>query len=679
MDYPKLQITKYICFIYILTSFNISFSQSYKDSLLVKLNTYKNDTLKIKLLIEMGEKYYPTHPDTSYVYYKRALNLSKQLQDKKSEANSLLHLGEYLNYKELYKKSLEYYLNSIEIYQSINDKKGLANSYLYIGDSFAYLNSLEKTSEYFFKALDIYKEIGDKLGIAVIYNKLGTINYNQKIYVKALDYYLKSLEIYRVLNDKEGILSSYINIGNVVADQGRLDDGLMYYFKSIKLTKELNDFEGLAINYLNIGDCYLVKADYEKAMNYFNKSLKLTEQFDYKSLHPMIYENIAETYLKLKNYNKTILYANKSLESSKHVSWRYKEFDNHAFLSTAYEKQGDYKKAYENQKIFKHYTDSIYNVKKVEKLAKLEVLYKLENQENKIDLLIKNEEVRKIELKNQKAIIYELVGSSIFFLILVVLINKKGKEKNKAYNLLAIEKEHAEESDKLKSAFLMNMSHEIRTPMNSIIGFSEFLKDPDLNVEKRNQFVDVIIVSGHRLLRTINDILDISKLESNQVKLVYSDVAINETLKEIIEIQRDINPNFKKKNISLNLNLPKSAIEVIANTDEDRLVQIMDNLINNAIKFTDKGFIEVGYSTQQFSNKLYLQFYVKDSGIGIPKEKTGLIFKRFSQIGKKYFKEGNGLGLSICKGLVTLLKGKIWLTSEPNKGTTFYFTIPYKV
>jgi signal transduction histidine kinase len=279
----------------------------------------------------------------------------------------------------------------------------------------------------------------------------------------------------------------------------------------------------------------------------------------------------------------------------------------------------------------------------VELLAKLNVLNKLDEQEKKINLLTESKKIGEIKVKNQKNFIYLLLTFSLFFIVFVFFLIKQINKRKKAYKLVAIEKNHAEESDRLKSAFLANMSHEIRTPMNSIIGFSEFLKDPDINVEKRNKFVDVIIVSGHRLLRTINDIVDISKLDANQVKLMFNTVEVDVTLKEIIERQKDTNPNLKKKNISLNLNLPENLSEISVNTDEDRLVQIINNLINNAIKFTEKGFIEIGYSVQNFSDKTYLQFYVKDSGIGIPKEKSDLIFNRFSQIGEKYFKEGNGL------------------------------------
>jgi signal transduction histidine kinase len=612
------------------------------------------------------------------VYYEQALRLSKKTKNKKFEARSLLNIGYYLDEKERYKESLEYYLKAIDIYESINDQHGIAKCYNYIGCSFAYINSLENSVKYYTKAINIYKKLNDSLGIADVYTGFGNIYYEQKKYTKAYDFYKKAYDIYILLKDKEGLNSSYINLGNTISDQGNIQEGITYYFKSLKLCKELNDKESIAINYVNIGESYTDSKKYNKAIMYLNKSLKLCGQIEYKSLYPLIYANIAKLNLKQKKYEEVILNANKSLEYSKKEAWINVEFDAHKYLSEAYAELGDYKKAYRNQIIYKQYTDSIFSKRNVELLTKLDVLSKIENQEKKINLLTENKKIGEIKVKNQRTLIYVLSVFSLFFITLVFVLKKQIHKRKRTYKLLAIEKERAEESERLKSAFLMNMSHEIRTPMNSIIGFSEFLKDPNLEAEKRLKFADVIIVSGHRLLRTINDIVDISKLESNQVKLIISKVNINSTLEEIVKIQKENNPNLKKKNISLNLNLPKPLTELFTKTDEDRLVQIINNLINNAVKFTDNGFIELGYSIQQHTNQSYLQFYVKDTGIGIPKEKTALIFKRFSQIGEKYFKEGNGLGLSICKGLVALLKGKIWLTSEPNKGTTFYFTIPYK-
>jgi PAS domain S-box-containing protein len=234
-------------------------------------------------------------------------------------------------------------------------------------------------------------------------------------------------------------------------------------------------------------------------------------------------------------------------------------------------------------------------------------------------------------------------------------------------------KERAEESDRLKTAFLHNISHEIRTPMNAIVGFSDFLNDPDLTSEKRKDFTDIIIQSSDQLLAIIDDIIRIASIEAGQEKVQENDININ-TLCSLIYEQ--FSPKAKEKSIALTLKTDLSDNEAIIITDSTKLSQILTNLIGNALKFTQQGFINFGYLVK--NNQL--EFYVEDSGIGIPLNMQEIVFKRFRQVETTDTRNfgGSGLGLSISKAYVEMLGGKMWLTSELGKGTVFYFTIPYK-
>ncbi|WP_111707326.1 tetratricopeptide repeat protein [Lutibacter citreus] len=677
MPYCKhLKQSLFSIFIILIVVGNI-FGQIKNKNLQSLLKEVKQDTIQVQLLIDKGDYLYYTFPDSSYIYYNEGLKISQKIKNKKFEALSLLNIGYYLDDKSRHKESLEYYLKAIELYKSINDQDGLAHCYNYIGYSFAYLNSIDNSIKYYLKSLNLYSKLKDSSGMANVYDGFGNLYYDQDHYAKAHEYYLKSLNIYKKTNDKEGLVSGYINLGNAISELGKLDEGIDLYNSSIKISKELNDTQAIAINYSNIAECYIVKEDYKIAQKFLKESLKITKEINYKALLPMIYSNMARINLETNNFNFAIKYAKKSIESVKDVSFADMDLDAHLYLSTAYEKTGAYKKAYEAHKKFKKFTDSIYNEKRTEQLAKLDVLYKLESQETKIAQLTKNKEINLIKNKNHINLIYILSLFSVFFLILIYVLNKQRKENKKSLDLVFIEKEKAEESDRLKSAFLANMSHEIRTPMNAILGFSSFLKNPQLKEEKRNHFVDIISISGKRLLTIINDIIDISKIESNQLKIDNNKFNIEDSLKEIIEIQKKTNIQLVNKEINLHLITPKLSKTYFINTDQNRFTQILNNLINNAIKFTDNGKIEVGFSLKKYRSIEYFEFYVKDSGCGIPKDKFNLIFDRFSQAGENDFKEGNGLGLSICKGLITLLKGEIWLESEEKKGTTFYFTLPH--
>ena len=238
-------------------------------------------------------------------------------------------------------------------------------------------------------------------------------------------------------------------------------------------------------------------------------------------------------------------------------------------------------------------------------------------------------------------------------------------------------KEKAEESDRLKSAFLANMSHEIRTPMNGILGFSELLKEPDLTGGQQLEYIRIIEKSGKRMLNIINDIVDISKIEAGLMKLDSKESNINEQIEYIYTFFK---PEVEAKGMKLFFKNPLSAKESIINTDREKLYAILTNLVKNAIKYTHNGSIEFGYNLKKDNETDELEFYVKDTGIGIPKERHEAIFERFIQadISDKMAYQGAGLGLAISKAYVEMLGGKIRVESEEGEGSCFYFTLPYK-
>ncbi len=248
----------------------------------------------------------------------------------------------------------------------------------------------------------------------------------------------------------------------------------------------------------------------------------------------------------------------------------------------------------------------------------------------------------------------------------------QNNEKEKRAAELTLAKDHAEQSDRLKSAFLANMSHEIRTPMNGILGFSGLLKEADLTGEQQKVYIEIIEQAGERLLNIINDIVSISKIESGQMEVNLKESNINEQIEYIYTFFK---PEAEVKRIQFSFNIFPNLSESIIKTDREKIFAILSNLVKNAIKYTNKGSIELGYKKKGE----YLEFFVKDSGIGIPKDKLEVIFERFIQVDieDRMAYQGNGLGLSISKAYVELLGGKIWIKSELGKGSTVYFTIPY--
>jgi PAS domain S-box-containing protein len=271
----------------------------------------------------------------------------------------------------------------------------------------------------------------------------------------------------------------------------------------------------------------------------------------------------------------------------------------------------------------------------------------------------------KVPIKNQNGEITGLVGISIDV-----------TEKYLAEQKIHEARKKAIESDKLKSAFLANMSHEIRTPMNGIIGFSNLLKNEKIDKDQQNEYLGYIEKCGNSLLHLIDDIIDVSKIEAGQLVIRESETCISEILHELF-ISFDKNRiSENKKEIELRLLMPANLGKLYTNTDPNRLKQVLSNLIANAFKFTEKGYIEFGYRILDGN----VEFYVKDTGVGIPKDKFNYIFERFGQVteNERLNHNGTGLGLAISVNIVKLLGGRMWLESETGKGSTFYFSIPLK-
>ncbi|MFB6318188.1 ATP-binding protein [Saccharicrinis sp. FJH54] len=233
-------------------------------------------------------------------------------------------------------------------------------------------------------------------------------------------------------------------------------------------------------------------------------------------------------------------------------------------------------------------------------------------------------------------------------------------------------RKRAEESDSLKSAFLANMSHEIRTPLNAILGFAELISTDELELDQIKDFSALIHKNGEYLLNILSDIIDVARIESGQVEINKEKVLLNMLLKEVEETIINSH-SYREKQEHVRFELQVNGHDPELQTDAIRLKQVLFNLINNGIKYTSSGYVKVSYTL----NETHIQITVSDTGTGISNESKEIIFERFGQAENTRQNKlpGTGLGLSICKGLVELMGGKIWMESEPGKGSKFHFTV----
>lgn len=366
------------------------------------------------------------------------------------------------------------------------------------------------------------------------------------------------------------------------------------------------------------------------------------------------------------------------------VAYRCKNDENWTmeYLSTGIKQMSGYKPedVVNNKKlsfrelIFSDDRDRIWNdVQKALSTKKgFELSYRIVTSKNKIKHVLE----KGIGIFDDKGKL-EFLEGFITDITEIKTLEEKTKELNKRLKIqntqLLIANEKAEESNRLKTEFLSNMSHEIRTPMNGIIGFSNLLSEPDLSEKKQDHYINIIKNSSYQLLKIIDDILEISRLGTNQVKFQKKGVCLNDLLLELFSI---FDMKAKENKIPLYLNKTLSDKQSTILTDEVKLSKILSNLLENALKFTKAGFVEIGYTLKENN----LEIYVSDTGIGINTNKQELIFERFSQEERELSQNigGLGLGLAIAKENASLINGFITLESEKGKGSTFYLTLPYE-
>jgi signal transduction histidine kinase len=572
------------------------------------------------------------------------INTRKELI--KADIEHLLGMTRY--HLRKYSDAIRNFEHAAKIYNVLDEKQKYAQSLQSIGLVYNNLNDLENAEVYFYKSLALNTEINKDENIASLYQNLGIINYKKENDSLAIEYYKKSIHYFLQKHDLDGIGITYSNIGLVYLRSKNFPEAFKNFKKAQTYFSKTNSQIGQMWALNNMGASKASMGDFEDAEKYFFGSLFIAREID----------NIEGILTNLED------------------------------LTRYYEETGSLAKSLQYQKLYAHLKDSVTTQEAKNEIAELELLYQLESKEK---------EKAKAELENERRTTHVYATLSIILIILFagIVVFTAYFQKTKAERKLAkhktdleslvqqrtlelkeqiSERKTAEESDKLKSAFLANMSHELRTPMNAIIAFSNFLREPDISSEQKVEYLDHITRAGDTLLTLIDDIIDIAKIESQQLKLFIQPTNINHLLGELYKVFSELRAKNNKNNILFKLNIDTN-YNYIINSDVNRLKQVLSNLLDNAFKYTERGQIELGFTNTSNS----VTFYVSDTGHGIPKDKHEAIFDRFYQLkhaNDRRTTNGTGLGLTICKNLVKLLGGKIWIESEEGKGSKFMIRIP---
>jgi len=649
--------------------------------------------LKYQAIIQSDQGLYPK----AFPYFDQAIKLSQKLNNDTIKVDLAILNG----YVHIFNSDLRNgFLNIDYAYQVARKSKKLnliAHSSLAFGDWYNADGNFKSAIDFYHKAAIICDSVNDRGGYIWAMNKLGMLFAGWQRYPDALDYLRKALSKSDDIHLMVGSGITHRNLGEVYINKGEYQEALKNYVAAYKIERTAGNKAGMAESLCGEAEVLLNDNQFTTVISLLDSiKLLVKDNFD-PSLHATVSRMNGLYYLKTENYSLARVQLLNAINLAKNYDQARLRLSAIHDLKSVFEKEKNYREAYRYTLQYNALNDSIYNVRLHSQLVEKRMVYRNEEIQQKIESLssVNQEDMAVVEnhsqivLKQRLLMFLGLIGSFIFSVLLILIVrhNKVIKKVNlllgERNEQLIIQKEQitealqrAKQSEKQQSVFLANMSHEIRTPMNAIMGFSELLGLDDVDEEESEQFIDHIISNSEILLDIMDNIIDIAQLEAGLFSISCAPCRVDELLLELEEtFSLRLNTYKNKDKISLNLKLPSDIGEMELYTDRMRLYQIISNLLDNALKFTESGSIEFGIEKREF-NTLY--FYVMDTGIGIKPENKDLIFKRFRQVEDTFTRRfgGVGIGLSISKSLVELLGGNIWVDSVPDKGSIFRFTHP---
>lgn len=605
--------------------------------------------------------------DEALVYAKKAIELSESIGDKQLLAQSYDHEFMVFFRKGENVEASVSAEKANKLAQEVNDTRLIAKSYDNLGILKGINGQHSEAIEYFMKSLTAYEELGDNSKISLALMHIGHTFELAGSYDNALEYLKRSLALNVEVENKYNEGWTLVNIGVVYSRMNLIDTALVYYERSLEIAEEINNHRLILTCLDNIGGKYSMKKEFNKANYYLQKAYQLSESSGQNSRTVYITGNLAENFLYMGQFDSARNYGEKQLEmalSSKLISEQKVAY---YILAQIYDSLGDYQRAH--NALFEYITvnDTIFSRQKSEQIEALRETFETEKKEQEIDnLKAINETAR------YRNISY--AGASISFLILGGLLYYVQRLRAKR-NRLLLEKE--KEIDRMKSRFFANISHEFRTPLTLILGpLDDLISNIEqLDIKKK---LKVMQRNAGRLLDLVNQLLDLSKIESGKLNL-------NSSASDIIPVIKGVSMSFhskaEQKHIDLELNIMPESL--VINYDTAKFETILTNLLSNAFKFTpDRGKITIHSMIRkedEFNEgRDFLQISVSDSGSGIPENDIDFIFNRFYQSDSNQLlqQEGSGIGLALTKELVELHKGRISAESKVGEGTKFIVTLP---
>ncbi|MBU8892093.1 MAG: tetratricopeptide repeat-containing sensor histidine kinase [Bacteroidales bacterium] len=597
--------------------------------------------------------------------YKRLINVEDSLK-----AEVLNELSWELRNSEP-EKSIDYSLEAVKFAEKHKDYENLIKAHSYIGVAYRILGNYSESTDYYYKGLALAKKYGVTEQEGYAYINIGNLHIYQGYYYNAIDNLNKAREIAEKLDHKRMLGYIHLNIGRAQMLRDDNPEALENFNKALEYRMEINQVSGQAVCYKYIGDIHYDLGENKIALENYNKSLSVVDKDSDKDLYANIHTMIAKVYLMEGNYRLSKENAEKSMKIADDVGAKLIIRDNFKVLSDIELETNSYKKASEYLNCLINYNDTLFSQQLSEKIFNLEYQIEKQKKQTEIDILNKDKRIRALELKRARTYNWGLLVILGLITIIFVYVLLSLKLRRKQNELLKNQKEELDNINKTKDKMFLIIGHDLRGPIGNLKSLIEMLLEDEEIIQNKNllETFNIFMKSVQSVSDLLENLLLWAKSQRGEIVFSPENIRINSVINRNLQLFRTIADH---KGIKLSIQMDDN-FDVFG--DKNMLLTVVRNIISNAIKYTSRGgTIDIKVEHDLKYNKVI----IKDSGVGFDSKIAGQILdsKSFYTTSGTNNESGSGLGLLLSKEFVEKNGGKIWAESEPDKGATFYFTVP---
>lgn len=568
-------------------------------------------------------------------------------------------------------KSVDYGLEAIKFAEKYNESEEVVKAHSFVGVAYRILGNYSESMDYYYKGLELAKKYGETEQEGYAYINIGNLHIYQGYYYNAIENLNKAKEIAENLDNKRMLGYVHLNIGRAQMLREENYDALENFNKALELRTDIDQVSGRAVCYKYIADIYLELGDNRLALENYRHSLEVVDKDMDKDLYANIHTMLAKAYLLIGNYDLAVANAEKSMKIAKEIGAKLIIRDNFNVLSDIDLKRGNFKSASKHLESIISYNDTLFNQQLSEKMFNLEYRFEKQRKQAEIDLLNKDKQINKLELRRARTYNTALLIILGLITALFVLVSISLKNRREQNRLLEKQKEELDNINKTKDKMFLIIGHDLRGPIGNLKSLIEILLEDEEIIQNKGllETFSIFMKSVQSVSDLLENLLLWAKSQRNEMNFSPENISINTVISRNLQLFRTIADH---KGVKLAVSID-SNYDVFA--DKNMLMTVVRNIISNAIKYTPGGG---SINVKVIKEDQYNKIIIKDTGVGFDQETANKILdtRNFYTTSGTNNETGSGLGLLLSKEFIEKNGGKIWAESEPGKGAAFYFTIP---